>query len=58
MLTHEDTVTAVLIGSDALCEGCSDDPRTVSDEQLAKWHIDVVQTLDGLLAEVRCPQCF
>ena len=53
-----DTVTTVLMDSDAVCEGCGADPRTVSDEQLKRWHIDTVQTPDAALAVVRCPECW
>ena len=52
-----DTVTTVLMDSDAVCEGCGADPR-VSDEQLERWHIDIVQTPDATLAVVRCPECW
>jgi hypothetical protein len=53
---HEERVNAVLSDSDACCP-CGADPRFVSGD-LTGWFIDIQQTPDADVAEVRCPRCW
>lgn len=57
MADHDETVNAVLADSDAVCDGCGADPRYVEGE-LDGWHIDIIQTPECDVADVRCPKCW
>ena len=59
-----ETWLMVLNDSDATCGGCGCDPRMTPATEAAflvedtGWYVDIIQTPDGMIAEVLCPSCF